>query len=168
MLPGFWDYRRTIDGIMVADLGFKKQLWMLDKELDVVWDWGSCKWEIWKFPGQGGKKVKKVDRKAFHIMTVQTKDKKFKELGADVLLKLQAGDTRKFGVKQLFDYFEKMDDNIQRAKRKELVSAIEARTKEAMWYTAGLRVQVPRRFQDGILLNGSSQEQKVIGVLGNA
>ena len=45
-LPGFQDWRRTEDGVMVADLGFKKQLQALDPELDVVWDWGSARWEI--------------------------------------------------------------------------------------------------------------------------
>ena len=38
---------------MVPDRGFKKQLKAIDKELDVVWDWGSEKWEIWKFPEFG-------------------------------------------------------------------------------------------------------------------
>ena len=28
------DYRRTNDGVMVADIGFKKQLWALDPELE--------------------------------------------------------------------------------------------------------------------------------------
>ncbi|KKK72499.1 hypothetical protein LCGC14_2903230, partial [marine sediment metagenome] len=28
-LPEFSDYRRTDDGVMVGDIGFKKQLWAL-------------------------------------------------------------------------------------------------------------------------------------------
>jgi len=101
------DYRTTCDGVMVADVGFKKQLWALDPELDTVWDWGSNKWEIWRFPGQAKKKVKRIDNKAFHMLTVQTQGRTFRELGADILLKLQAGDPTRYTLKELCAYFDR-------------------------------------------------------------
>ena len=165
-LPGFQDWRRTEDGVMVADLGFKKQLQALDPELDVVWDWGSARWEIWKFPGQGKEKKKRMNPRAFHIMKVETKGKKFRELGADLLVKLQMGDTHKFSTNQLVDYFNKMDDNIQREKRNNLHREIGAMAKEQAWYMGGnpYRASVPKRFMEGtkFLLEGPSKKQKMM------
>jgi hypothetical protein len=146
-VPKFRDYRRTADGVMVADVGFKKQLWALDPELDVVWDWASCKWEIWKFPGQSGRKRKRVDPRAYHIMTIQTNKKTFRELGADILLKLQLGDTHKYSLKQLVDYFDKIDNNIMRAKEKAFKDHIEAISLDTFDYARGvLKVPVPRAY----------------------
>lgn len=171
-LPEFSDYRRTDDGVMVADLGFKKQLWALDPELDIVWDWGSAKWEVWKFPGQKRVKKKKVDHLAFHITTVQTKGRNFRELGADILLKLQAGDTNRFTLNELVAYFDKIDDNIQREKRRKLRDMIESRSKEVAWYLHGnpYRASIPKRFMEGtkFLLKGPTSEVKTIRVLGGA
>lgn len=136
--PSFKDFRTTSDGVMVADVGFKKQLWALDPELDVVWDWGSRRWEIWRFPGQGGKLRKFVDHKAFHVMTVQTKERTFRELGADILLKLQWGDPHKWELKDLVRYFDQMDDNIQRAKERKFKSWFESITAETFDYVRGV------------------------------
>jgi hypothetical protein len=122
--PKFKDFKRTDDGVMVADLGFKRQLWTLDPELDVVWDWGSCRWEIWKFPGQKNVKKKVINKQAHQIMTVQTKGRTFRELGADILLKLRWGDTSKYSLNELCAYFDKMDENIQRAKAKAFTNYI--------------------------------------------
>ena len=82
--PSFRDYRKLNDAAMTPDKGFVKQLKMLDKEFEVVWDWSSEKWEIWKFPKEFGKEP-------YHVTTVQTKDKNYRELGADILLQLQWG-----------------------------------------------------------------------------
>ena len=143
--PAFKDFRRTTDGVMVADVGFKKQLWALDPELDVVWDWAGCKWEIWKFPGQAGRAVKRVNHLAHHIMTIQTSKRTFRELGADIILKLQLGDTHKYSLKQLVSYFDKMDDNITRAKAKAFQNHIEAISLDTFDYARGvLKVSVPR------------------------
>ena len=71
--PAFDEMRRTNDGIYIADYGFKKQLWALDNELDVVWNAAIKRWEIWKFPGQANKKPKAFDEKAKFVMAVQTK-----------------------------------------------------------------------------------------------
>jgi len=148
MVPAFKDYRRTDDGVMIADIGFKKQLWALDPELDVVWDWGSCRWEIWRFPGQANIKKKVVDNRAFHMMTVQTKGRTFRELGADILLKLQAGDPTRYSLDELCAYFDRMDDNIMRAKEKELRNMIESIALDSFDYARGvLKVQVPKKFK---------------------
>lgn len=171
-LPEFSDYRRTDDGVMIGDVGFKKQLWALDPELDVVWDWGSEKWEIWKFPGQKRVKRKRVDHLAFHITTVQTKGRDFRELGADILLKLQAGDMNRFTLKELYAYFDKMDDNLEREKRRRLRDSIEGRSREVAWFLHGnpYRALVPRRFMEGtkFLIDGPSSKVKTARVLGGA
>lgn len=139
------DYRRTSDGIMVADIGFKKQLWALDPELDVVWDPWAKKWEIWRFPGQKEKKVKRIDDKAFNMMTVQTKDRTFRELGADILLRLQQGDPTRYSLEQLVAYFDQMDDNIKRAKEKAFRDKIEAISRDTFSYIRNVvRIQVPK------------------------
>jgi hypothetical protein len=146
-LPWFNDYRVTNDGAMVADIGFKRQLWALDPELDIVWDWGSKKWEIWRFPGQKRKIKKLIDDKAHHVMTVQTKDRTFRELGADILLKLQWGDTTKWSTEELMAYFDKLDDNVRRAKEKEFQSYFHDVTLETFDYVRNvLKVQVPKTY----------------------
>ena len=141
--PHFKDYRTTSDGVMIADVGFKKQLWALDPELDVVWDWQSSRWEIWKFPGQGKKIAKKVDHRAYHVTTVQTKKRTFRELGADVLLKLQQGDPHRYSLKDFVAYFDALDDNVRRAKERKFKNEMESRHLETFWYTRGLRKAVP-------------------------
>ena len=146
-VPKFRDYRTTNDGVMVADIGFKAQLRTLDPELDVVWDWGSAKWEIWRFPGQTGW-IKQMTHNAFHVMTVQTKDRKFRELGADIILKLQKSDPTRYSVKQLCDYFDAMDDNIMRARERAFENYIESVTMESLDYIRGVpKGQVPFSYQ---------------------
>ncbi len=155
----FKEYRKTNDAVMVADIGFKKQLQALDPELDIVW--GGNKWEIWRFPGQGKKMKKIASKRAVHVMTVQTQGRTFRELGADILLRLQAGDTRRFSTEELYEYFNKIDDNLERAKRKEFDSWFDDRRREVAWYTRGLRVSVPKRFMGGHLLGGPIKALKV-------
>jgi hypothetical protein len=156
------DYRATYDGVYVADIGFKKQLWTIDPELDVVWDWGSKKWEIWKFPGQPKKLKKKMDTQAHHVMTIQTQNRSFRELGADVLLRLQQINPERVGYKELFDYFDKMDDNLKRAKAKALEEKIGSISKEVDWLFRGHRSQVPKNYIINV-----PKSQKVLGVLAN-
>ena len=161
----FKEYRKTNDAVMVADVGFKRQLRALDPELDLVW--AGSKWEIWRFPGQGKRVKKLASKRAVHVMTIQTEGRSFREVGADVLLQLQAGDTQRFSTKELCDYFDKMDDNLERAKRKRLESWFDDRRREVAWYTRGLRVAVPRRFMGGHLVEGLSKELKVRRALTN-
>jgi uncharacterized protein YcaQ len=130
---------------MVPDRGFVKQLKKLNKDYEVFWDWGAEKWEIWK--------VK--DGVANHITTIQTKDRTYRELGADVLLRLQAGDTTKFTKQELYDYFDEMDNQIQRRQRRDLKNHIEAVAKETFSWAQGIEmVQVPRSYKIGRAING--------------
>ena len=131
---------------MVASVGFKKQLWALDKCLDVVWNFVIEKWEIWKFPGQEGKKVKVWNDQAFHVTTIQTKDKQFRDLGADILLKLQAGDTRKYSLKQLVEYFNQMEKNLLREKNKQLFDNIHSMNMDLAHFSLGIRQPVPKEY----------------------
>lgn len=164
--PHFKDFRRTVDGVMVADLGFKKQLWALDSELDVVWDYVANKWEIWKFPGQGKKVEKRVDHRSFHVMTVQTKGRTFRELGADILLKLQQGDPHRYSLKDFVKYFDQIDSNVRRAKESAFKNKMDAMHAETFWYHRGLRKTVPQSYnikpsEEKLLLKVSSTEAPV-------
>ena len=132
------DFKLTSDAVCVADMGFKRQLWALDPELDVIWDWGEEKWEVWRFPGQAKKKKKKMDEKAKYVMRIQTKDRTFRELGADILLSLQKGDPKRFSVKEIVAYLDALDDNLQRAKEKATASWIEAAAKDTYDYIRGV------------------------------
>lgn len=131
---------------MVASFGFKKQLWALDPELDVVWDWVSQRWEIWRFPGQANVKKKVWNEGAHHVMRIETKDKKFRDLGADILLKLQMGDTHKFSTKQLVDYFDQLDRNLAREKQKKIENMISAMNKEMLEYTGSRKIAVSSKY----------------------
>jgi hypothetical protein len=165
-IPKGKDFKTTSDGIMVADHGFRKQLWALDPELDVVWDWGSARWEIWRFPGQANKKNKIIDSRACYLIRVQTKNRTFRELGADILLQLQKGDPTRFSLKELVNYFDKMDDNIQRAKRKTFMNYLESVKLETDRWVRGVPfVQVPKKLKvndkdNKYLLNVNPGEQK--------
>jgi hypothetical protein len=164
MFPVHKDYRTTNDGVYVADIGFKKQLWTLDPELDVVWDWGSQKWEIWKFPGQPKKINKKMDEKAYHVMTIQTKNRTFRELGADILLRMQQLDPNKIGYDGILNYLEKLDENRRRAREKELEEKFGSISREVGWFFRGHRVQVPEKFA----IIKVPRIKRVIGALSNA
>lgn len=167
MKLGFKDYRKTDDAVMVADVGFKRQLRALDPELDVVWN--GNKWEIWRFPGQGKRVRKLSDPRATHVMSVQTQGRTFRELGADIIIKLQAGDLTRYSTKQICDYFDKMDDNIQRAKMNQFNNWFEDREKETFWYTLGPRFQIPERFMVGsLVLDGPKRGLKVRRAISDA
>lgn len=145
-LPSFEQWRAKNDAVMVPDRGFVKQLKKLKESYEVVWDWGAEKWEIWDFP---------KDKSGVHVATIQTKDKNYRELGADVLLKLQAGDTTRFTKQQLYDYFDEMDNQVIRRKRRELMNKIEAVARETFSFARGvLQIQVPR-------------EHKIVRAIGN-
>ncbi len=143
--PSFKDWRVKNDAVMVPDRGFVKQLKKLDPDYEVFWDWGVEKWEIWKVSGE----------MASHVATIQTKDRSYRELGADVLLRLQAGDTTRFTRQELFDYFDEMDNQIQRRKRRDLLNKLEAIAKDTYNMTHGiLQIQVPQRYKIGRVING--------------
>ncbi len=144
-LPNFEDYRVKNDAVMVPDRGFRRQLKCLDDELDVVWNWGQDIWEIWKFPKDKPKEF------AHHVLSVKTKGKTYRELGADVLLKLQGN--RKLGeltVNRLASYLNELDDQVLRRKRKEFGTKINDIARETMNYASGvLQIQVPRMTKIG-------------------
>jgi len=128
----------TGDACMVPDRGFVKQLKALDKNFEVIWDWGSKKWEIWRcIPGQ----------EPMHQITVQTNERSYRELGADVLLKLQAGDPARFTRNELLNYFDELDEQDRRRKRKALRDKIHAMVGDTFDYARGvLKIQVPKSY----------------------
>jgi hypothetical protein len=146
--PDFDEQRQVNAATHVADLGFRQQLWALDKELDVVWNQYKCIWEIWKFPGQAKKVFKRIDDQAKFVMAVQTKNKTFRELGADVLIKLQEYSFERYSVEQLCQYFDKQDAHIKAIKRKDFENKIEAITHDSIDYMRGtLKTTVPVKIE---------------------
>ena len=144
-LPSFNDYRVKNDAVMVPDRGFVKQLKKLDPEFEVMWDWGSEKWEIWRYPRDG--------KEPCHILTVQTKVRSYRELGADVLLKLQETSWERFSAKQLADYLDELDNQVKRRKEK----AFREKLKDIAWETfINIHckiIQVPRKYKIGSVLH---------------
>jgi len=139
--PSFRERRVQNDALMVPDKGFTKQLHALDRELEVVWDWGASKWEIWRFPEDG--------REPFHMMTVQTKDRSYRELGADILVRLQKADPTRYTLNELIAYFDELDNQVERKKRQDLENAIAGITSNVQSYARGvLQVQVPKWFTE--------------------
>lgn len=140
-LPSFKEWRRKNDAVMVPDRGFVKQLKKLDPDYEVLWDWGMEKWEIW---------CMRKDSPGHHVATVQTTDRSYRELGADVLLKLQAGDTTKFSVKELCDYFDELDNQVLRRQEQDLKNKVDSIVSETFNFARGvLQVQVPQKLKIG-------------------
>lgn len=137
IVPSFRQYRVKDHACMVPDKGFIKQLRCLDKEFEVVWDWGSEKWEIWKFPR---------DKEPYHVLTVQTKAKSYRQLGADILIKLQAGQVwDRYSLDEVCNYFEELDNQVRRRNMRDFKNRIEAITLETYNYVKGVpQFQVPR------------------------
>ena len=122
---------------MVPDVGFTRQLKALDRELEVVWNWVKKKWEIWRFPESG--------KTPFHVMTVQTQDRNYRELSSDVILQLQKNDPTRYTLEELCSYFDELDNQIQRRKRQALRNRIESITIDCQRYARGVAFsQVPK------------------------
>lgn len=134
----FSDFRTTTDAVMIPDPGFVRQLRILDPELFVQWNWLLKRWEIWRKPR---------GKEPFFCLRIENQNKTFRQLGADILLKLQAGDPHRYSLNQLVQYFDAIDQHVKTTKQRDFVNKIEAIGKESRWYMAGLRVQVPRRFE---------------------
>jgi len=134
--------RRALNDVeMVPDRGFVKQLKKLDPEFEVLWDWWTSKWEIWRFPKNGNAPQ--------HQITVQTKNKTYRELGADILLQLQKADPWRFNTKnELYAYFDEMDNQIRRRQEKAFKEKISAIARETFLYAQGVpHIQVPQKFK---------------------
>jgi len=146
--PSFRQWRKKNDPIMKPDRGFSKQLKCLDPEFDVVWDWGANKWEIWKFP---------ADRPEYHVLTVQTQNKTYRELGTDIILKLQESMLwDRFTLNELVAYFDEMDNQVYRRKAKDFKNKIEDITSDTFNYVSGvLHIQVPRKYKVRRMIDGS-------------
>lgn len=134
-------YQRVDDAFITPDAGFRKQLHALDPELEVVWDYGSSKWNIYRFP--------KNDKDPFHMLTVQTQGRTYRELGADILLKLQESDPWRFStLNQLTAYFDEMDEQNTRRKQRDFMNKIQAIRGEIPNKLRGIpQSQVPKSWE---------------------
>jgi len=149
-LPSFEDRRTRNSAVMVPDRGFTKQLKALDEELEVVWNWGQDFWEIWRFP-------KDEKKKPVHLLSVTTKDKTYRELGADVLLKLQYGKhLAELPLNKLTAYFDELDNQVERRKRRDFLNKIEGVANYTFNLVAGIpTVQVPNSYKIGRVAHAS-------------
>lgn len=138
-VPTFWEYRRKDDAGAAPDKGFRKQLKKLNPDYEVVWDWGCDKWQICEFPSDGGE--------PYQILTVEAAGKSYRELGADILLRLQMINPAKVGTKEIIAYLDEMDAQVRRRKKKDFANKIEAISHETFNYAQNiLQVQVPKMF----------------------
>lgn len=150
--PSFRDYRTKTSASMVPDKGFVRQLKMLNKDYEVVWDWGAERWEIW-----GVSKSKEP----YHVLTVRAKGKTYRELGTDVLVSLQKGmHWENFSTKQICDYLDELDNQERRRKAKDFQNKIESITNETMDYGRGImKLQVPRSFSLGRAVSNETSRE---------
>lgn len=135
----FGKWKRSNDACMTPDRGFVKQLKMLDKEFEVVWDWGKEKWEIWRIPKDGSLPL--------HMCTVETKGKGYRELGADVLMKLREGDPTRFTLNELISYWDEMDDQILRRKKEAFSQKLRDFARDSFTNIHCKIIQVPREMK---------------------
>jgi len=123
-------------GAVAPDRGFTKQLKALDPELEVLWDWVGSKWAIWCFPR---------DKEPYHVMTVETEGKTYRELGQDVLLHLMTLNSQRYDTKNIIAYLDEHNAQVQRRKMKDFKNKIDAIARDTFNYAQGiLQVQVPR------------------------
>ena len=112
------------------------------------------------------KRRKRIDRKSFHVMTIQTKRRTFRELGADILIKLQQGDPHRYSLKDFVAYFDQLDENVRRGKEKAFTEKMNAMHAETFWYHRGLRKSIPQSYcikpsEEKLLLKVSVPEKNL-------
>ena len=137
---------------MTPDKGFVRQLKMLNKDFEVVWDWRAEKWEIWGV---------NRSREPYHVLTVQAKGKTYRELGTDILVSLQKSlHWQTLSVKQICDYLDELDNQERRRKAKDFRNKIEAITNETYDYARGVvKLQVPRSFSLGRVVKSEASRE---------
>lgn len=126
---------------MVPDRGFVRQLKCLCPTYEVVWDWGSEKWEIWNFPKDGP---------SYHLTTVQTKDRTYRELSTQVLLELQKCQyiNRNMSTEEIINYLDEMDNQVRRRLAQDFRNKIQAIAADTFLQAAGvLQIQVPKKYR---------------------
>jgi hypothetical protein len=134
----FREQHHINDAGMVPDRGFTKQLKALDPELEVVWNWLTSRWAIWCFP-------KEDKREPYHVMTVETKNKTYRELGQDVLIHLMQLNKERYDTKAVLAYLDEHNRQVQRRKMQDFRNKIEAIAKDTFNFANNvLQVQVPR------------------------
>ena len=123
---------------MVPDVGFTKQLKMLKSTFVVVWDQISSRWQIWD---------KDLAGIMYHVLTVETAGKTYKELSEDVLIKLKCNLISRIGWDETIAYFEEMDKQVQRRHEEELRTKFLDMAEGTYDYFRGMPlIQVPKEY----------------------
>lgn len=133
------DCRQKNPAAIAPDKGFTKQIKKLNPNYEVVWDSLSELWEIWEYP--------KDNRAPFHVLTISGKNKTYRELGQDVILRLTEYSWTRFSAKELADYFDEMDNQVRRRKMRDFRNKIESITLENVDAFRGVtKIVVPRQY----------------------
>ena len=90
------------------------------------------------------------------MLTVQTKKRTYRELGSDILLRLQQFDPWRYSTKDLMNYFDEMDDQIMRRKRETFRQKIKDIARETFINIHCKIIQVPRKFKVGRAINAEA------------
>ncbi len=132
------DWTSRNDAAMAPDKGFTKQLKKLNPDYEVVWNWGWEKWAIWCW---------KQFEEPYDVLTVQTKDKNYRKVGQDIIIKLTEYSWKRYSAKELADYFDEMDRQEQRRKEKDFMNKIESITLDTFRWQVGIpQFQVPKQY----------------------
>ena len=132
------DWRQR-NPVAAPDRGFVKQLKKLNENFEVVWDAGSDKWEIWEFPR---------DKAGYHVTTIQTVGKSYRELGQDILLQMQKMLSFNFDAEKIMDYLLEADRQERRRKKDKFTNEIADIARETFNYAHNvLQVSVPAQIE---------------------
>ena len=135
------NWKRKNDAAMVPDRGFVKQLKCLCPTYEVIWDWGYEKWEIWNVPN---------DRPAYHITTIQTKNRTYRELSTQVLIELQKCQyiNTNMSTEEIINYLDEMDNQVRRRAMQDFRNKIQSIAADTFLHCAGvLQIQVPKKYR---------------------
>lgn len=150
-----YDGRVGKDPVMVPDRGFRKQLKTIDKDLEVVWDFGSNFWEIWHI---------RDDAEPYMFMRVQTSGRTYRELGADILLQVQKSFS--LSPKQIFDYLEEAEKQDARRRTEDFKQKIRDFARDSFLNIHCKIIDVPRKyFREALMVRKQAEkEPKIIEV----
>ena len=86
--------------------------------------------------------------KPSHVTTIQTKNRTYRELGADILLNLQQFSFERYTAEELSNYLVELENQESRRKAKDFKNKIEAIAKDTFNFSRGvLQISVPDKIE---------------------